>query len=156
MLNSKFDEITEKRDDLKIQVESCENKIDQILKLLEQKFKNNDNENIKNDKKDNNDSKANTDRPSVKQNTNLQFVVPERVLSPTNIKALTEAEDRSKTNKVLNEKSRTPHYPKSNVTRTKVLDDKVLWSVQWPDYQPIEYTSKTVLNNPHADNNLLA
>ena len=27
-------------------------------------------------------------------------------------------------------------------------DDKVPWSVSWPDYQPKEYTSPVVLKNP--------
>ena len=56
----------------------------------------------------------------------------------------------------LNSKSRTPRYPKSNVTRTSVPDDKVPWTVSWPDYNPIIYTAESVLLNPNADNNLLA
>jgi hypothetical protein len=56
----------------------------------------------------------------------------------------------------LNSKSRTPRYPKSNVIRADVPDGKVPWSISWPHYSPVTYTSESVLLNPNADNNLLA
>ena len=58
--------------------------------------------------------------------------------------------------KISTEKSKTCYYPKSNVTRAHVPADKISWSINWPEYQPIEYTSESVLNNPNADNNLFA
>ena len=35
--------------------------------------------------------------------------------------------------------------------RFQFSDDKVPWSVDFPDYKPIEYTTKKIQNNPKAD-----
>lgn len=36
----------------------------------------------------------------------------------------------------------------SNIKRTFVPDDKVPWSVDWPEYKPVEYTSLKVKEKP--------
>ncbi len=97
-------------------------------------------------------------KPIIKKDENeIPNTLPERVLSPSNVNALTDVELPYKIpNRILSQKSRIPRYPKSNITRTQVADNKVPWSVQWPVYEPVEYTSKAVLNNSNADNNLLA
>ncbi|CAG5123899.1 unnamed protein product [Candidula unifasciata] len=45
-------------------------------------------------------------------------------------------------------KARSEMYPRSNVRRFPVPDDKVPWSVPFPEYQPVYYTSKSVLDQP--------
>lgn len=35
--------------------------------------------------------------------------------------------------------------------RFQFSDDKVPWSVDFPDYKPVEYTTKKIQNNPKAD-----
>ncbi|XP_061567991.1 ADP-ribose pyrophosphatase, mitochondrial isoform X2 [Cololabis saira] len=45
-------------------------------------------------------------------------------------------------------KSRCAQYPGSTVTRSAVPDDKVDWSVSWPEYDPVCYTAPSVLNKP--------
>lgn len=45
-------------------------------------------------------------------------------------------------------KARTSPYPQSSVMRSLVLDDKVSWSVSWPEYQPVDYTAPSVLAGP--------
>ena len=85
-----------------------------------------------------------------------QFTIPEVIQSSTNIKTENELNGKGDKNiTVLNLKSRTQNYPKSNITRFNVPDDKVSWSVKWPEYRPVEYTSKKVLFNSNADNNLM-
>lgn len=59
----------------------------------------------------------------------------------------------------LHVKSRTKRYacPKDIIYRFPVPDDKVMWNVAWPDYDPVTYTDKIVLDNPKwADEDLLA
>lgn len=34
------------------------------------------------------------------------------------------------------------------VARTPVPDDKVAWTVSWPDYKPADYTAPSVLKGP--------
>ena len=69
--------------------------------------------------------------PAKDSGSSKHFVVHERILSPSNVKTGDEIYEKVyKRMAVLNEKSRTPHYPKSNVTRTIVTDDKVPWSVK--------------------------
>ncbi len=95
--------------------------------------------------------------PVKDSSSNTQFLIPERIFLDSNVKPEVVLFDKSNKKMIkLNEKSRTPHYPKSNITRTFVPDDKVSWSVKWPDYRPIEYTSKEVLRNSNADNSILA
>jgi hypothetical protein len=153
-LNEKFDQISENREDLKEKVTSCEEKIDQILKLLTNLnigAVQNTNQHHQSTQPPSNSS------PAKGSSSNKQFIIPERILSPSNVKTEDELFEKSdKKMTILNEKSRTPHYPKSNITRTFVPDNKVSWSVKWPDYRPMEYTSKAVLNNSNADNNVLA
>ncbi|KAJ1125296.1 hypothetical protein NDU88_003728 [Pleurodeles waltl] len=45
-------------------------------------------------------------------------------------------------------KARTSPYPQSSVRRGLVPDDKVSWSVPWPEYQPVDYTAPSVLAGP--------
>lgn len=142
----------EKREDLKNQVTNCEEKIDLILDLLRNKLSST-NLNVSQSEVTNGGNKI------LKENSNVQTLAPERILSPSNVKPSDISNDVFKSDKnssILNEKSRTPHYPKSNITRAHVSDDKVLWSIKWPEYRPIEYNSKLVLNNPTADINLLS
>ena len=39
-------------------------------------------------------------------------------------------------------------YPRSDVKRTAVPDDRVPWSVAWEDYSPVDHTSQSVLDMP--------
>lgn len=45
-------------------------------------------------------------------------------------------------------KARSSPYPGSNVTRFPVPDDKVAWSVEWNDYDPVDYTAPSVKAGP--------
>lgn len=48
------------------------------------------------------------------------------------------------TEKVTHVKARTGKYPGSDVARSIVPDDKVQWSVDFPDYKPVEYTTQKI------------
>ena len=37
---------------------------------------------------------------------------------------------------------------RGGVKRFPVPDDKVPWSVDWPEYQPVDYTAPSVLKGP--------
>ena len=50
--------------------------------------------------------------------------------------------------KTLHQKARQPFYPKSDIKRFPVPDDKVDWAVDWPEYDPVDYTSSSVLAMP--------
>ena len=127
-MNEKFDQITETREDLKEKVMSCEEKIDKILELLTnlsagavQQHQN----------QPPSTPPPKSLPPAKDSGSSKHFVVHERILSPSNVKTGDEIYEKVyKRMAVLNEKSRTPHYPKSNVTRTIVTDDKVPWSVK--------------------------
>ncbi|XP_069591055.1 ADP-ribose pyrophosphatase, mitochondrial isoform X2 [Ranitomeya imitator] len=45
-------------------------------------------------------------------------------------------------------KALTSPYPGSKVERRPVPQEKVSWSVEWPEYQPVEYTAPSVLAQP--------
>ncbi|XP_069840626.1 ADP-ribose pyrophosphatase, mitochondrial isoform X4 [Dendropsophus ebraccatus] len=45
-------------------------------------------------------------------------------------------------------KALTSPYPGSQVERWPVPQEKVSWSVDWPEYQPVEYTAPSVLARP--------
>ena len=45
-------------------------------------------------------------------------------------------------------KARQPEYGNSGVKRFPVPDEKVLWSVDWPNYQPVDYTHQVVSAGP--------
>lgn len=45
-------------------------------------------------------------------------------------------------------KSRCPQYPGSKVERFPVPDDKVDWSQNWPQYNPVSHTNPAVLKMP--------
>ncbi|KAJ7329286.1 hypothetical protein JRQ81_015460 [Phrynocephalus forsythii] len=48
----------------------------------------------------------------------------------------------------VHNKARTSPYPGSKVCRREVPSDKVEWSVEWRDYNPVEYTARSVLAGP--------
>ncbi|KAF7221230.1 ADP-ribose pyrophosphatase, mitochondrial [Nothobranchius furzeri] len=50
--------------------------------------------------------------------------------------------------KLLHVKSRCPLYPGSDIKRFPVPDDKVDWTREWPQYEPVSYTAPSVLNRP--------
>ncbi|XP_073504867.1 ADP-ribose pyrophosphatase, mitochondrial isoform X2 [Phyllobates terribilis] len=45
-------------------------------------------------------------------------------------------------------KALTSPYPGSRVERWPVPQEKVSWSVKWPEYQPVDYTAPSVLARP--------
>uniref|UniRef100_A0A224YQV3 ADP-ribose pyrophosphatase n=1 Tax=Rhipicephalus zambeziensis TaxID=60191 RepID=A0A224YQV3_9ACAR len=51
----------------------------------------------------------------------------------------------------LHTKCRGATYPGTNVQRLNVPDDKVPWTVQWPDYKPPEYSIPGLSSKPWAD-----
>ncbi|EDV21714.1 uncharacterized protein TRIADDRAFT_30196 [Trichoplax adhaerens] len=52
------------------------------------------------------------------------------------------------TRKPLHRKARQSIYPKSDIQRFPVPDDKVDWAVEWLEYSPIDFTSSSVLAMP--------
>ncbi|VEN35030.1 unnamed protein product [Callosobruchus maculatus] len=53
--------------------------------------------------------------------------------------------------KMVHTKCRGQAYPFSEVKRLLFSDDLVAWSKHFPDYNPPEYNSKSLLNKPWAD-----
>uniref|UniRef100_A0A131YCB2 ADP-ribose pyrophosphatase n=1 Tax=Rhipicephalus appendiculatus TaxID=34631 RepID=A0A131YCB2_RHIAP len=51
----------------------------------------------------------------------------------------------------LHTKCRGATYPGTNVQRLNVPDDKVPWTVRWPDYKPPEYSIPGLSPKPWAD-----
>lgn len=49
---------------------------------------------------------------------------------------------------------RNGFYPRSKIARFHVPDDKVLWNIPFPEYNPIDYTSETLIGKPYADPSL--
>lgn len=45
-------------------------------------------------------------------------------------------------------KARSSEYFNTGVKRFPVPDDKVQWSVKWPEYSPVEYTHPNVAAGP--------
>ncbi|CAF1078645.1 unnamed protein product [Adineta ricciae] len=43
---------------------------------------------------------------------------------------------------------KSPYVGTKNVLRTEVSNEKVPWSLHWPEYKAIEYTASKVLKNP--------
>ncbi|XP_072549252.1 ADP-ribose pyrophosphatase, mitochondrial isoform X2 [Salminus brasiliensis] len=48
----------------------------------------------------------------------------------------------------MHTKARCPVYPGSNIQRFPVPDDKISWSTDWPEYNPVNYTAPSVLKKP--------
>jgi len=48
-------------------------------------------------------------------------------------------------------KCRNTKYPRSDVERFHVPDDKVDWTVNWPEYGPPTFTSPRVIGKPWSD-----
>ncbi|CAN8209293.1 unnamed protein product [Coccothraustes coccothraustes] len=46
-------------------------------------------------------------------------------------------------------KALTSPYPGSHIERSQVPEDKVGWLTEWEDYNPVEYTAKSVLARPN-------
>ncbi|NXI16068.1 NUDT9 protein, partial [Irena cyanogastra] len=46
-------------------------------------------------------------------------------------------------------KALTSPYPGSHIERSQVPEDKVGWLTEWKDYNPVEYTAKSVLAGPN-------
>lgn len=42
-------------------------------------------------------------------------------------------------------------YPRSNIERFPVPDEKVSWSVEFPEYKPLQYTAASINGKPWAD-----
>ncbi|KAK9752592.1 NUDIX domain [Popillia japonica] len=55
---------------------------------------------------------------------------------------------------MLHFKCRNTKYPFSEIQRFPVSDDQVSWSIQFENYQPVEYTSPVLINKPWADLNV--
>ncbi|XP_014237368.1 putative nudix hydrolase 6 [Trichogramma pretiosum] len=53
--------------------------------------------------------------------------------------------------KFIHAKCRNNIYPLSNIQRSEVPDDKVIWDTNFPEYNPINYTSKALEGKPWAD-----
>lgn len=144
--------------------EKYEEKVNQILEILLNQNIKQSNTNLNGNMNSANSqvTSASSIRIDVQQvkNDKISSISPSKIETPgfKDIHAITPVEKEIKVNlKVaLNTKSRTLHYPKSNITRTLVTDENVEWSVSWSDYKPVNYTSESVLLNPMADNNLLA
>ncbi|XP_059351902.1 ADP-ribose pyrophosphatase, mitochondrial-like isoform X1 [Daphnia carinata] len=51
----------------------------------------------------------------------------------------------------IHTKCRGQTYPRSDQKRCITPDDKVKWSVPWPEYNPTEYTSPSLQGQPWAD-----
>lgn len=62
------------------------------------------------------------------------------------------ADDRQPSSKILtNEKCRNCRYPKSEVQRTNVPNEYLKWETDFPNYDPISYTSDSIKGQPWAD-----
>ncbi|XP_015607486.1 ADP-ribose pyrophosphatase, mitochondrial [Cephus cinctus] len=53
--------------------------------------------------------------------------------------------------KMIHQKCRQGLYPSSNINRFPVPEDKVPWTEEYPDYQPVDYTSPVLEGKPWAD-----
>ncbi|PSN41282.1 ADP-ribose pyrophosphatase [Blattella germanica] len=56
---------------------------------------------------------------------------------------------------MVHRKCRGGMYPRSNVERTEVPDEKLPWKVQWDNYQPATYTAAHIIGQPWADPDIL-
>ncbi|KAL0117326.1 hypothetical protein PUN28_010288 [Cardiocondyla obscurior] len=52
---------------------------------------------------------------------------------------------------MLHQKCRQGLYPSSNIMRFAVLEEKVPWTVDYPEYKPVAYTAPVVKGKPWAD-----
>jgi ADP-ribose pyrophosphatase len=53
--------------------------------------------------------------------------------------------------KMVHMKCRNQKYPRSEIMRFTVPDDKLDWSVSWQSYNPLTHTSDSVIGKPWAD-----
>lgn len=62
------------------------------------------------------------------------------------------ADNKQPSSKILtNEKCRNCRYPKSEVQRSDVPDKYLKWETDFPNYDPISYTSDSIKGQPWAD-----
>lgn len=54
----------------------------------------------------------------------------------------------------MHSRCRGTYYPRTDVTRFAVPDDKVSWSIAWPEYEPTCYNSKSLNGQVWADPDL--
>ena len=59
--------------------------------------------------------------------------------------------DMSQSIAAANSNCRNTTYPRSHVDRFPVPDDKVDWSVEWPEYAPPTHTSPGAIGKPWSD-----
>lgn len=52
---------------------------------------------------------------------------------------------------MLHQKCRQGIYPLSNVKRFEVVDEKIPWTVEYPEYKPVTYTAPTVQGKLWSD-----
>ncbi|XP_033222428.1 ADP-ribose pyrophosphatase, mitochondrial [Belonocnema kinseyi] len=58
---------------------------------------------------------------------------------------------RGRVAKMIHQKCTRGLYPSSNVQRFEVPEDKVAWSVEFPEYEPVEFNSPVLKGKPWAD-----
>lgn len=52
---------------------------------------------------------------------------------------------------MIHKKCRNSIYPSSNIQRFTVPDDKISWDVNFPEYSPVIYSSRTLQGKSWAD-----
>lgn len=52
---------------------------------------------------------------------------------------------------MIHKKCRNNLYPRTNIQRFPVPDDKVPWTEEYPEYSPVNYTSEAINGKPWAD-----
>lgn len=53
--------------------------------------------------------------------------------------------------RMLHQKCRQDLYPFSNVKRFAVPEERIPWTVDYPEYKPVAYTATVVKGKPWAD-----
>lgn len=52
---------------------------------------------------------------------------------------------------MLHEKCRQGLYPHSGIKRFEVSEEKIPWTVKYPEYKPVPYTADVLRGKPWAD-----
>lgn len=58
---------------------------------------------------------------------------------------------RARCARMLHRKCRQGLYPSSGVKRFEVPEEKVSWTVEYPEYKPVAYTAAVLRGKPWAD-----
>ncbi|XP_026225582.1 ADP-ribose pyrophosphatase, mitochondrial [Anabas testudineus] len=89
-------------------------------------------------------------RPAVSCSSSNPFRINQniRAITSTCVSLSTNSIWTMSSSAALHVKSRCAQYPGSNIRRFSVPDDKVHWSQNWPDYDPVSYTAPVVQNKP--------